>query len=282
MGLNSRCLWHPPLDLHTTPQALRASSSRPPLRFVEDSLWSPLGTVKNRCGDLLWLVGFGRSGVWSLRGTGSLTPKLGCRAGRWSKNEPKLGCRTGRWCKNDPQMSVSDRSVVKEWAQIWVSDRSMIQKWPPNLMLGVVGRVKRTPKFDARGGRKGKTDPKIWCPGCWIATLRSQWRGAGCWIATLRSQWRGEGTGLLHFARNDGRRGCWIATLRSQSRGAGCWIASLCSQWRVWGRWIATLRSQWREGSVWIASLRSQWRGWGIVSLKRGDERGRDSGFLFF
>ena len=165
MGLNSRCLWHPPLDLHTTPQALRASSSRPPLRFVEDSLWSPLGTVKNRCGDSLWFVGFGRSGVWSLRGAGSLIPKLGCRA--------------GRWCKNAPQIRVSGRSVVKEWAQIWVSDRSMIQKWPPNLtselsgrwkwppnlMLGVVGRVKRTPKFDAQGGRKGKTDPQIWCSG---------------------------------------------------------------------------------------------------------------------
>ena len=32
-------------------------------------------------------------------------------------------------------------------------------------MLGVVGRVKRTPKFDARGGRKGKTDPQIRCSG---------------------------------------------------------------------------------------------------------------------
>ena len=32
-------------------------------------------------------------------------------------------------------------------------------------MLGVVGRVKRTPKFDARGGRKGKTTPRIWCSG---------------------------------------------------------------------------------------------------------------------
>ena len=179
MGLNSRCLWHPPLDLHTTPQALRASSSRPPLRFVEDSLWSPLGTVKNRCGDSLWFVGFGRSGVWSLRGAGSLTPKLGCRA--------------GRWCKNAPQIRVSGRSVVKEWAQIRVSDRSVVQEWPPNECVGqvggqrmspdlgvgqvddtkmtpkfdfrAVGKVKMTPKFDARGGRKGKTDPQIWCSG---------------------------------------------------------------------------------------------------------------------
>ena len=159
MGLNSRCLWDLPLDLHTTPQTLRASSSRPPLRFVEDSLWSRLGTAKNRWGDSLWLVGFGRRRGWSLRGTGSLTPRL--------------GCRTGRWCKNDSQIRVSDRSMMQEWAQIWVSGRSMVQEWPPNLtselsgrwkwppnsMFGVVGRVKRTPKFDARGGRKGKTDP---------------------------------------------------------------------------------------------------------------------------
>ena len=32
-------------------------------------------------------------------------------------------------------------------------------------MPGVVGRVKRPPKFDARGGRKGKTDPQIRCSG---------------------------------------------------------------------------------------------------------------------
>ena len=32
-------------------------------------------------------------------------------------------------------------------------------------MLGVVGRVKQTPKFEARGGRKGKTDPQIALPG---------------------------------------------------------------------------------------------------------------------
>ena len=30
-------------------------------------------------------------------------------------------------------------------------------------MPGVVGRVKRPPKFDARSGRKGKTTPQIWC-----------------------------------------------------------------------------------------------------------------------
>ena len=32
-------------------------------------------------------------------------------------------------------------------------------------MPGVVGRMKMTPKFDARGGRKGKTTPQIWCSG---------------------------------------------------------------------------------------------------------------------
>ena len=92
---------------------------------------------------------------------------------------PKLGCRAGRWCKNDPQIRVSDRSMMQEWAQIWVSGRSMMQewpqnltselprgrKWPPNSMPGVVGRVKRPPKFDARGDRKGKMTPQIRCPG---------------------------------------------------------------------------------------------------------------------
>ena len=92
---------------------------------------------------------------------------------------PKFDARTGRWSKNDPQIRVSDRSVMQEWAQIWVSDRSMMQEWPPNLtselpggrkwplnsMLGVVGRVKRPPKFDARGDRKGKMTPQIWCSG---------------------------------------------------------------------------------------------------------------------
>ena len=150
-------------------------------------------------------------------------------------------------------------------------------------MLGVVGRVKQTPKFDAQGGRKGKTDPQIWCPGCWIASLHSQWQGAGCWIASLRSQWRGAG--------------CWIASLHSQWQGAGCWIASLRSQWRGAGCWIASLRSQWRGAGCWIATLRSQWReergaglprfarndgGREIASLKRGGEWRRDSGFLFF
>ena len=74
-------------------------------------------------------------------------------------------------------------------------------------MLGVVGRVKRTSRFDARGA------------------------------------------GLLHFARNDGRRGDWIASFRSQ--------------WREGRDWIATLRSQWWEEGDWIASLCSQWRGEG-------------------
>ena len=79
-------------------------------------------------------------------------------------------------------------------------------------MPGVVGRVKRTPKFDARGGRKGKTDPQIRCPGIGL-------------LHFVRND-REPGAGLPCFARNDGRRG--------------------------------------------------------IASLKRGDKRGRDSGFLFF
>ena len=115
-------------------------------------------------------------------------------------------------------------------------------------MPGVVGSVKRTPRFDARGGRKGKTDPQIRCSGYWIASLRSQWReerGAGL-LYFVRNDGCEVG-GLLHFARNDGRRSCWIASLRSQWRGAGCWIASFRSQWRGAGDWIASLRSQWRE-----------------------------------
>ena len=165
MGRNSRCVrhrpsWPPHNPSGTSCQILPTSTSFPRGLPVVAS-W----VAKNRCGDSLWLVGFGRSGVWSLRGAGSLTPKLGCRA--------------GRWCKNDPKIRVSDRSMMQEWAQIWVSGRSVMQEWPPNLtselsgrwkwppnsMLGVVGRVKRTPKFDAQGGRKGKTDPQIWCSG---------------------------------------------------------------------------------------------------------------------
>ena len=149
----------------------------PPLRFLEDSLWSPLGTVKNRWGDSLWLVGFGRSGVWSLWGTGSLTPKL--------------GCRTGRWCKNDPQIRVSDRSMMQKLPQIWVSGRSMMQEWPPNLTSELSGRWK-------------------WPPNLMPGVL-------DCFTSLAMT---GGGTGLLHFARNDGRGG-WIATLRSQWRGEG-------------------------------------------------------------
>ena len=99
-------------------------------------------------------------------------------------------------------------------------------------MPGVVGRVKRTPRFDARG------------------------------------------TGLLHFARNDGRRGgldCFTSFAMTGVRsvdchaslamtGSGGWIASLRSQWRGAGCWIASFRSQWRGAGDWIASLRSQWR----------------------
>ena len=238
MGLNSRCLWHPPLDLHTTPQALRASSSRPPLRFVEDSLWSPLGTVKNRCGDSLWFVGFGRSGVWSLRGAGSLTPKLGCRAGRWSKNEPKLGCRTGRWCKNDPQMSVSDRSVVKEWAQIWVSDRSMIQKWPPNSMLGVVGRVKRTPKFDARGAGLLHFVRNDREPGAGLPRFAHNdgGRGLDCFISLAMTG--GGVAGLPRFVRNHGER---VAGLLHFVRNDGCEVGGLPRFARNDGRGVSGL-----------------------------------------
>ena len=55
-------------------------------------------------------------------------------------------------------------------------------------MLGVVGRVKRTPRFDARGTGL----PRF-----------------------ARNDGRRE-TGLLRFAHNDGERGDWIASLRSQ------------------------------------------------------------------
>ena len=55
-------------------------------------------------------------------------------------------------------------------------------------MLGVVGRVKRTPRFDARGTglpRFARNDEE-------------------------------RGSGLLHFARNDEGSGAWIASFRSQ------------------------------------------------------------------
>ena len=79
--------------------------------------------------------------------------------------------------------------------QIRVSGRSVKQGWSLNLTSELSGRVKRTPKFGARGGRKGKTDPQIWCPGYWIASLSSQWWEERDWIASLCSQWRG-GEGL--------------------------------------------------------------------------------------
>ena len=127
-------------------------------------------------------------------------------------------------------------------------------------MLGVVGRVKQTPRFDARGGRKGKTDPQIWCPGCWIATLRSQWRGVG--IGLLRfarndgfevsrlprfARNDGRRSGLPRFARNDGRRSCWIAVLRSQWREEELLDCRASLAMTGSGDWIASLRSQWRE-----------------------------------
>ena len=133
---------------------------------------------------------------------------------------PKLGCRAGRWCKNDPQIRVSGRSMMQEWPPNLTSELPGRWKWPPNSMLGVVGRVKRTPRFDARGTglpRFARNDGRR---GDWITTLRSQWReewGLDCFaslamtgggrldcFASLTMTGRGE-TGLLHFARNDGR-----------------------------------------------------------------------------
>ena len=178
-------------------------------------------------------------------------------------------------------------------------------------MLGVVGRVKQTSRFDARGGRKGKTDPQIWCPGCWIATLRSQWREGSVWIALLRSQWREEElldcraslamtgggvAGLLHFVRNDGE---WVAGLLHFVRNDGEWVAGLLHFVRNDGRGGAGLsrfvRNDGRRGLDCFTSFAMTGGGGaglprfarndggrGIASLKRGGERGRDSDFLFF
>ena len=68
-------------------------------------------------------------------------------------------------------------------------------------MPGVVGRVKRTPRFDARG------------TGLLHFARNDGERGAG----------------LLHFARNDGEWGldCFASLAMT---GSGDWIASLCSQ----------------------------------------------------
>ena len=158
-------------------------------------------------------------------------------------------------------------------------------------MPGVVGRVKRTPRFDARGGRKGKTDPQIRCSGYWIASLRSQWReerGAGL-LYFVRNDGCEVG-GLPRFARNDRERGLDCFASLAMTGGEGGWIALLRSQWRVWGRWIATLCSQWREEwgldcfaslamtggeGCWIATLRSQWQGVGIGLLHFARNDGR-------
>ena len=165
MGRNPRCVRHFSLDLHTTPQTLRASSSRPPLRFLEDSLWSPLGWQKIDAGIRFGSLVLGGAGCEVYGGQEAWPPNWGVGQVDGARMTPKLGCRTGRWCKNDPQIRVSDRSVVQEWPPNLTSELSGRWKRPPNSMLGVVGRVKRTPKFDARGGRKGKTTPQIWCPG---------------------------------------------------------------------------------------------------------------------
>ena len=69
-------------------------------------------------------------------------------------------------------------------------------------MPGVVGRVKRTPRFDARG------------TGLLHFARNDGERGAG--LLHFARNDRERGAGLLRFARNDGRRGDWIATLRSQ------------------------------------------------------------------
>ena len=148
-------------------------------------------------------------------------------------------------------------------------------------MPGVVGRVKRPPRFDARGGRKGKTDPQIWCQGYWIASLRSQWRGAGYWIASLRSQWREE-RGLdcfTSFAMTGGEcLDCFTSFAMTGSGVLDCHASLAMTGRRETG--LPRFARNDRERGCWIASLRSQW--WGeedSVPEKRGRMKER---FRFF
>ena len=76
--------------------------------------------------------------------------------------------------KLDPQIRVSDRSVIEECPPDLGVGQVDDARMTPKFDFRAVGKVKMTPRFDARGGRKGKTDPQIRCPGCWIASLRSQ------------------------------------------------------------------------------------------------------------
>ena len=94
-------------------------------------------------------------------GEARMTPKLGCRTGRWCKNEPRFGCRAGRWCKNEPQIWLPSCREGENDPQIRCPGWSKGENDPPNSMLGVIGRVKRPPKFDARGDRKGKITPRF-------------------------------------------------------------------------------------------------------------------------
>ena len=164
-------------------------------------------------------------------------------------------------------------------------------------MPGVVGSVKRTPRFDARGGRKGKTDPQIRCSGYWIASLRSQWReerGAGL-LYFVRNDGCEVG-GLPRFARNDRERGldcftsfamtgsgvldCFISFAMTGSGGLDCFTSLAMTGGGVAGLLHFVCND--RERGCWIASLRSQWREGRVASLKRGGEWRRDSDFLFF
>ena len=81
-------------------------------------------------------------------GEARMIPKLGCRTGRWSKNEPRFRCRAGRWCKNDPQIWLPSCREGENDPQIWCSGWLEGENDPPNLMLGVVGRVKRPPDLN--------------------------------------------------------------------------------------------------------------------------------------
>ena len=83
-------------------------------------------------------------------------------------------------------------------------------------MLGVVGRVKRTPRFDVRGAgllHFVRND------GCEVGRLPRFARNDGEWVTGLLYFVRNNGCevgGLPRFARNDREGSVWIALLRSQ------------------------------------------------------------------
>ena len=76
-----------------------------------------------------------------------MTPKLPFREVDDTRMIPKLGCRTGRWCKNDPQITLPGGRYPNLTPQIIFSTRS---------------RVKNRGYFSFHGIQRSNLVPQIW------------------------------------------------------------------------------------------------------------------------